>query len=70
LHQILKIDLQLPSPILFFGLIVHNGIENFLKTKEMNIDLVLTKLTEVFKEERLKTKEQLNNIDDESYQKW
>lgn len=70
LHQILKIDLQLPSPILFFGLITHNGIENFLKTKEMNIDLALTKLTETFQEERLKTKDQLNNIDDESYQKF
>ena len=43
-HRLLYIDkigVNEPSPYLSYGTAVHDGIENFLKTGEMNIDAVL-----------------------------
>lgn len=46
-----------PSPHLDYGTIVHEGIENFLKTKEMRIDEVLSQLEQKWDENGFDTPE-------------
>ena len=44
-----KIVKDEPSPYLSYGTALHDGIENFLKTKKMDIPVVLDKITEEWK---------------------
>ena len=37
LHQVSKIDLDIPSPYLVFGTAVHSGCEKFLRTKNVSV---------------------------------
>ncbi len=50
-HKLVHIDklsIQEPSPHLDYGTIVHEGIENFLKSKEMSIASVLVQIEEAW----------------------
>ena len=59
-HKLVHIDklsIQEPSPHLDYGTIVHEGIENFLKTKEMDIDSVLLKIEEAWEKNGFDTED-------------
>lgn len=49
LAQIKKIDLSKPSPVLEFGTAVHLALENFLKTKVLNVELATMALENAWK---------------------
>jgi len=62
-HKLVHIDklsVFEPSVHLDYGTIVHEGIENFLKTKKMNIDEVLEKLQEAWDEKGFDTDEYIS----------
>lgn len=62
-HKLVHIDklsVFEPSVHLDYGTIVHEGIENFLKTKKMNIDEVLEKIKTVWDEKGFDTDEYIN----------
>ena len=59
-HKLVHIDklsIFEPSPHLDYGTIVHEGIENFLKTKKMDIEDVLKKIEAAWEEKGFDTKE-------------
>tara|TARA_B100001094_G_scaffold331382_1_gene399467 strand:- start:2281 stop:3153 length:873 start_codon:yes stop_codon:yes gene_type:complete len=59
-HKLVYIDKLAkdePSPYLSYGTALHDGIENFLKTKTMNVQAVLDKITKEWEEKGFDSEE-------------
>jgi hypothetical protein len=69
LHQIKKIDLQVPSPSLMFGTCTHSGCEKYLRTRILDIQSCIDMLTKMWKEAQSKTRKELK-ITNEQYKKY
>lgn len=68
-HQILKIDKQIPSPSLIFGICTHSGGEKYLKTRILDVKSCVDDLRKMWLDAQNKTQKDLD-IDDEKYKKY
>ncbi len=52
LHQVLKIDLSKPGPLMDFGTACHASCENFLKTRVMNAQIAVDMIRNVWEKNK------------------
>lgn len=69
LHQIKKIDLQVPSPSLIFGTCTHSGCEKYLRTRILDIQSCIDMLNKLWKEAQSKSQKELK-ITNEQFKKY
>ena len=57
-----KIETDDPSQYLDYGILLHDCLENFLKTKELDIDLLKKKLSNAWEEKGYDTEDYINKL--------
>lgn len=66
LKHIDKINIDIPTPFLLFGLAIHASCEKYLRTRILDIELALNKIKDFWADNRQKTQDELK-CSDEKY---